>query len=61
MASPPERGPSLFDLVPMVKPLGGNPVVEAADTRERPEGPSDLPVEGRFHPPVNYVSDEEEV
>jgi hypothetical protein len=63
MHRPPENGPSLFDLVPQVKPLDGSVAVQPGQPAPGEFGhgsPAPLPVEGRFHPPVNYVSDEEE-
>lgn len=69
LAQPP--GGDLFDLVPVVKPLAGSGTAQVvgyvairregeAEPEGHPEPPGPLAVEGRFRPPVNYVSDTEE-
>lgn len=62
MKPPPGQG-DLFDLVPQVKPLvasGGTRPASTTAHRGHAEDPQPLPVEGRFVPPINYVSDTEE-
>jgi hypothetical protein len=59
MAQPPGQS-DLFDLVPVVKPLGGSGPVQGRSHDDGHEQPVPLPVEGRYVPRVNYVSDSEE-
>lgn len=58
-----DKGTPLLDLIPMVKPLDGAPSGSVAPRRaseDDGETPPEPVVEGRFSPPVNWVSDNPE-